>query len=223
MSRIANPQEWVGGCSHALFLTLEAGAMFGRGPEGPGQPGAGPVAFDGGVPLRVNTASLGQIVGIGGEERQGDMLCLWRLPILRCLLGELFAGLRLGSSGLPRGSEGCATGWCCESGRGGKTLGGEEDLFISFPERGVSSSPPLATHPRPNVWSVQPPRLAHKLNEEGRGMRRCLLLVPCVVGGMACPGGGRQFDRLDSEGSIGPPVDLETRGKPPRCAVHVRC
>ena len=38
------------GCSHALFLTLicwEAGAIFGRGPEGPGQPGVSPVALTG--------------------------------------------------------------------------------------------------------------------------------------------------------------------------------
>ncbi|KAK0746193.1 hypothetical protein B0T18DRAFT_390679 [Schizothecium vesticola] len=61
------------GCSHALFLTLicwEAGAIFGKGQKDLGSPGLVPSLFDGGVPLRVNTAWLDRIAGIGGEERR---------------------------------------------------------------------------------------------------------------------------------------------------------
>jgi hypothetical protein len=63
----AQNQEWVQPCIVPDLDLLGSWGNLWQGAEGPGQSG---VAFDGGVPLRINPALLDRIVGIRGEEHR---------------------------------------------------------------------------------------------------------------------------------------------------------
>ena len=66
----------------------------------------------------------------------------------------------------------CHFFWCCESGRGAGFLE-ERRIFSVLSQSEVFLQALPSPHTQdPNVWSVQPPRLAPKLNEEGRGHAR---------------------------------------------------
>lgn len=87
-SRIAKPQ--MGGCGHALFLTLICWESLTEGQKNPGL-----------VSLLLTGASRSELIpqrwigSLGPAVRSAgsDILCLGRLTILRCLLDEVLARL----------------------------------------------------------------------------------------------------------------------------------